>query len=681
MTKQNLMTVAGSTFVVSNAMGDIEPTEQHGVFAADTRFLSGLRLRLGDLHLTLLRSGPAGFAQSQIYLTNRASEGLAAQDLEVIRQRRLRRTGLTETIECTNHGSSDAVFPLQLWVDTDFADIFEVRSVETRTRRRHTRIKTESDSITFFDTVRANQRLTRVSFSNVPETIESGHATFSLTLKPRQQWALVVDVEWTVPIPESTRPVPVAKDIGNESALEWIESVPVLITDDDMLARAYERSVRDLAALEIALNSGYPIPAAGLPWYLAIFGRDSVITSLQTMLLNQRHALGTLRTLASYQAQEDNAFRDAEPGKMAHEIRFGELAISETLPHSRYYGSVDSTPLWLMLFSEYQNWVEDSLLLDELLPAAERALEWIDRHGDLDGDGFIEYARRSSSGLVNQGWKDSWDSVRFSDGRIAEPPIALVEAQGYVYSARLGMAAIYDRIGCAEKAAEQRAKAEYLKEAVQAAFWMPDQGYFAMALDGRKRQVDSITSNPGHLLWSGLPDDGMAQQIVERIMAPDMFSGWGIRTMSSEMYGYNPISYHNGTVWPHDNSLIIAGMQRYGHSDQARQAADGLLDAAQVFTLQRLPELFCGFERRQTPFPVDYPVACSPQAWAAGTIVQLIQICLGLSTTSEDLSAQPISDRVSGLTNVKYRGRRYDIDGDQVVSAPAANNTALESDS
>ncbi|HVX29925.1 MAG TPA: glycogen debranching N-terminal domain-containing protein [Nitrolancea sp.] len=675
MTNDDLIAVAGNTFVVSDLLGNILPVEQHGVFAADTRFLSRFELKLGDLGVILLRSGPAAFAESQIYLSNAASDTVAGQTLEIVRKRQLRRTSLTETIECANHGLERVDVPLQLWLEADFADIFEVRSMSVQRRSKHTRHRSTPDGVTFFDTVRENERQIHVQFSHPPDEHAGSHVTFNLSLESHQRWSLEIQMRWAVPVLESHRPVPVARDIGHQSVLEWIRQTPRLHTDDQDFERGYQRSIRDLGALEIALNSGQPIPAAGLPWYLAIFGRDSIVTSLQTMLLNQRHARGTLTTLGAYQAREDDPFRDAEPGKIAHEIRFGELAISDTVPHSRYYGSVDSTPLWLILFGEYMRWVDDQPLLHDLLPVAERALEWIDRYGDLDGDGFIEYSRRSTSGLVNQGWKDSWDSVRFADGRIAEGPIALVEVQGYVYAARLAMAGIYDMIGQTAKASELRAQADRLRYTVQESFWMPGEGYFAMALDGQKRQVDGITSNPGHLLWAGLPDPDKAARVVERLMAADLYSGWGVRTMSTEMTAFSPISYHNGSVWPHDNSLIIAGMHRYGHDEAACRVIGGLIDASRWFEFNRLPELFCGYDREQTPFPVNYPVACSPQAWAAGSIIQMVQIMLGIDVGPDGLRASPISDRVTGLTNVLFRGERFDIEGDRITRSPQMAST------
>jgi glycogen debranching enzyme len=678
MAVQNLTAVAGTTFIVSDPMGNITPASQHGIFAADTRFLSLFQLDLADLEIALLRSGAAGFAESHVYLTNLASEQILAHDIEIIRRRKLRRNGLDETIELTNRGMEPIELSIRLNFDADFADIFEVRSVARLRTVSHGRCETARDHIIFHDTASEEPRSTRIDFSRLPRTISEGNVVFTVPLEPRGQWTLDIGIGWTVPVFNTLRPVPLMDDGPDFSVMKWVQEAPKIVTEDQDLERAYERSIRDLAALEIALNSGYPIPAAGLPWYLAIFGRDSTITSLQTLMLNQRHAQGTLRTLAAYQAREDNAFRDAEPGKIAHEIRFGELAVSGEVPHAAYYGSVDSTPLWLILFGAYFRWSGDRKLVDDLLPAAERALEWIDRYGDLDGDGLVEYRRRSSRGLENQGWKDSWDSVRFADGRLAEAPIALVEVQGYVYAARLSLASVYDAIGRPEDAERQRDQAASLKEIVQALFWMPEQRYFAMALDADKRQVDGITSNPGHLLWCGLPDHDKAEQVARRLMEPDLFSGWGIRTMSSSMTAFSPISYHNGSVWPHDNGLIAAGLARYGFSDESTRLINALLDSARWFNFHRLPELFCGYSRDRTPFPVDYPVACSPQAWASGSIVQMVQTLLGINATANGIEAHPISGRVRTLNGVWFGGNRIDVASQ--VAKPMPNETVTAPD-
>ncbi|MBX6342202.1 MAG: amylo-alpha-1,6-glucosidase, partial [Thermomicrobiaceae bacterium] len=428
------------------------------------------------------------------------------------------------------------------------------------------------------------------------------------------------------------------------------------------LARAWERALRDLAALEIPLDSGHVVPAAGLPWFLAIFGRDAIVASWQTFLLGPRAAQGTLEALAAYQAEADDAFRDAEPGKIPHEIRFGELAVSGAIPHAAYYGSIDATPLWVALLGEYLRWTGDLPLVERLLPAAERAVAWIDRHGDLDGDGLLEYRRRSSWGLENQGWKDSSDSVRFADGRLAEPPIALVEVQGYAYAAKQTLADLYETVGRVEDGARLRAEARELRRRIHDAFWLPREGYYALALDGRKRPVDSVTSNPGHLLWAGAVEEPYAGMVAERLLAPDLFTGWGVRTMSAEMAAYSPISYHNGSVWPHDNALIVAGLRRYGYDVAASAIAEGLIAATRWFDEHRLPELFCGYDRRRTPFPVNYPVACAPQAWAAGSVVLLVQELAGIRPGEGGIAGRPLpQDRALALRGVPWRGRRYDV--------------------
>ncbi len=339
--------------------------------------------------------------------------------------------------------------------------------------------------------------------------------------------------------------------------------------------------------------------------------------------------------------------------------------LSETgsVPHSRYYGTVDATPLWLILLGAAQDWIEDRALIDELLPAAQQALRWIDDYGDLDGDGLVEYRKRSRHGLDNQGWKDSWDGIQFADGRVAEPPIALVEVQGYVYAAKQAMAKIFEAIGLGDDANRLRGEAALLRERVHDAFWMPGEQCYAVALDGHKRQVDSIASNQGHLLWTGLLDPEHARCVVERLMAPDCFSGWGIRTMATSMARYNPVGYHTGSVWPHDTALIAAGFRRYGFDREAATLANGLIDASQWFDNDALPELFGGYDRNETPFPIDYPVACTPQAWAAGAMIMIVAELAGIAPGDLGLQVSPLPHgRDLSLSGVPFRGRRYEVD-------------------
>ena len=358
-----------------------------------------------------------------------------------------------------------------------------------------------------------------------------------------------------------------------------------------------------------------------MPWFTTLFGRDAIITALQTVAFRPQLAVETLGVLAAHQATEVDDWRDAEPGKILHELRTGEMAASGELPHTPYYGSVDSTPLWLILLGETYDWTGDRALLDRLWPNALAALDWIDRYGDRDGDGFVEYERRSERGLLNQGWKDSSDAIRDRDGVEAVPPIALAEVQGYVFAAKRRMAGLARVRGETDLASRLDREADALRDRFEAAFWVEDQGFYALALDRDKRQADAIGSNAGQCLWTGIATPKRAADVVDRLLGPTMFSGWGIRTYASGQPGYNPIGYHTGTVWPHDTSLIAAGMKRYGFDEAANRLVGPILEAAQRFPEYRLPELFCGFDRDDCQLPVPYPVACSPQAWAAGVLV------------------------------------------------------------
>jgi glycogen debranching enzyme len=395
---------------------------------------------------------------------------------------------------------------------------------------------------------------------------------------------------------------------------------------------------------------------------MAIFGRDALITALQTLALDPALARGALRTLAEHQARDDDPFRDAEPGKIPHEIRHGPLARCGRLPYGRYYGSADATPLFLLALGEAVRWTGDLELARELLPAAEAALAWIDLFGDRDGDGFVEYERRSSGGLEHQGWKDSHDAVCFADGRPARGPIALCEVQGYVYAAKRAMARVYRRLGQAEPAGRLRAEAAALRERFNERFWLPEQGVFALGLDGEKRPIDAVASNAGQCLWAGIAKPDRAARLARRLLAEDLFSGWGVRTLSTRMAAYNPLSYHNGSVWPHDNALIAAGLARYGHAPEADAIIRAQLEAAAHFPEYRLPELFAGFPRGCGGFPVAYPRANAPQAWAAGAVILLAQTWLGLRPTRDGLRARPLPGAPrSHWRGLSFRGERVEI--------------------
>jgi glycogen debranching enzyme len=410
---------------------------------------------------------------------------------------------------------------------------------------------------------------------------------------------------------------------------EWRQSAPQLRTADRDLAAVLHRSVEDLGALRIfdPEHPGRPVVAAGAPWFMALFGRDSLLTSWMLLPWDAGLAIGTLQTLASRQGNAIDPASEEEPGKILHEVRLGPAARLALGGRSAYYGTADATALFVMLLGELQRWGGHDAEVRALLPHADRALEWIERYGDADGDGFVEYSRKTSRGLINQGWKDSPDGVNFADGRLAEPPIALAEVQGYTYAAYRARARLAAAAGDAAGAGHWDAKADQIKEAFNDAYWLADRGWFAVALDRAKRPVDSHTSNIGHCLWTGIADPGKAALVAEQLLSNDMFSGWGIRTLAASMTAYNPMSYHNGSVWPHDNALCAAGLIRYGFTGHAQRIAEAIFDAAGHFG-HRLPELFCGFARTDHPVPVPYPASCSPQAWAAAAPLQLLHSLL-----------------------------------------------------
>ena len=424
------------------------------------------------------------------------------------------------------------------------------------------------------------------------------------------------------------RPRTAAAELERSSA-DWCASCTAIHSDNKLFDALIATAIRDLRALIMPAPCGQII-SAGIHWYVAAFGRDALVTASEAMLLNPDLSLDALRVLARLQAVEDDPWRDAEPGKILHELRVGELAGAGIIPHTPYYGTVDATPLFLIRAADYYKWTGDLQTLRALRSALDAALRWIDEYGDRDGDGFVEYERRSPGGLQNQGWKDSHDSVVHADGTLARP-IALVEVQGYVYMAKQAIADVYDALGALDVASQLRDQAQALRTQFNQAFWNPEEGTFALALDGRKRQVASVTSNPGHCLYCGIAGSEKANAVVERLMAPDMFCGWGVRTLSSACPAFNPMSYHNGSVWPHDNAIIAAGLKRYGHSGAVMRIANALFDVSTGARDFRLPELYCGFDRSERASVVAYPVACIPQAWAAAAPFLLLQAMLGIS--------------------------------------------------
>jgi glycogen debranching enzyme len=643
-TRQDLLVIKeGAIFLCSRPNGDILPglVSGEGLYFEDTRFLSEFRLTLGGKPLVLLSSSDDIAYAMVVDATNpNLTEGKALkvpqQDLSVQRFRMIR-DRLYERISVRNYGRSAVDTQLQLSLAADYADTLEVRGASRRKARGQVLApKFAAEGLRFAYVGEDGVfRETLIGFDPPPTALtvagEVATASWDLALGRLEKKSIQVTAEPSVAGKRRTLiDMNTAESRAASSHDRWRRKGSTIKTDNEHFNRFIDASVRDLRALETPLGGGQ-IFAAGIPWYVAPFGRDSLLTCYESLVWNPRTAVDCLRVLAKLQSQVDDPWRDAEPGKICHELRMGELARAGLIPHTPYYGTVDATPLFLMLAGAYYRWTGDLELMRELKPAFDAALGWIMHFGDLDGDGFLEYQKRSPAGLKNQGWKDSEDCIVHADGSLAVGPIALVEVQGYVYLAKMRIADVYEALGVPSTAAAVRQEADELRAAFDEAFWMPDEGTYALALDGKKRQVKSITSNPGHCLYCGIADPKRADAVAERLMARDMFSGWGIRTLSKDSPAYNPMGYHVGTVWPHDNVLAAAGLKRYGHIEATERIASALFDAASAARDMRLDELYCGFDRRPGLRPVSYPVACSPQAWAAAVPLMLVQAFLGIS--------------------------------------------------
>jgi glycogen debranching enzyme len=662
MAKDTISILDGSTFLVSDLRGDIDasPDQAHGFFFRDTRFLSRWKLTANDSPLDVLSTDENQYFTAQFFLVPPTGTVNENPTVSVIRKRSIG-DGFHEDVTVINHGGEPLEFELRLDAGADFADLFEVKDALAKKGETSARV----DDGTLVLAYRRDDfvRETRIRASRDAEIDERG-LTFVLRLDPHSEWNTCIFVQ---PVTTEAKAIKYRHDdeeakpnIGM-SLDEFLANAPRLDTDWDPLEHVYERSLIDLAALrfETTLFPGQPMPAAGLPWFMTVFGRDSLLTSFQALPFVPELAETTLRVLAKYQATEVDDFRDAEPGKILHEIRFGELTHFDERPHSPYYGTADATPLFLVLLDEVERWTGNAELVRELEPAARAALEWIDRWGDRDGDGYVEYDRRNEeTGLENQCWKDSWDSIRFSDGSIAAGPVATCEIQGYVYDAKTRSARLAREIwGDDELADRLEREAEELKRRFNDDFWIDERGFYALALDGQKRRVDSLTSNVGHLLWSGIVTGERAELLAEHLVGDSLFSGWGVRTMAEGEGGYNPIRYHNGTVWPHDNSLIAHGLARYGFREEAARVALATLEAATFFRY-RLPEVFAGYRRLRTSFPVEYPTASSPQAWATGTPLLLLRVLLGLEPDGDGLGSDPyLPDKIERIELAGIPGR------------------------
>jgi glycogen debranching enzyme len=651
MNSDTVSVLEGNTFVVGRRNGDVDagPEEPHGLFHRDTRHLSRWLLTIDGQSLGPLSTDDTKSFSAHFFLVPGTGSQYTDATLSIIR-RRVAGDGFFEELSVLNHGTEPIRPEIAIAVGADFADLFEVKDA-TIEKPGKTFARIEDGMLVLGYERGGYIRETWVRPHDERAEIAEDRIVLTPTIAPQGSWSTWIEVVTAVdgtptghertrysPGDESRPPASSRTDLGTHPTVSELLAVsPKLETDWESLKLAYARSLVDLAALRFYPREGskVAVPAAGLPWFQTLFGRDSLITSYQSLHIVPELAASTLDVLASMQGTRRDDFRDEEPGKILHELRFGELTAFEEQPHSPYYGSADGTMLFLILLDEYERFTGDTDRVRRLEPNARAALAWIDEYGDRDGDGYVEYERRNTeTGLENQCWKDSWNSILFADGTLAKLPRATCELQGYAYDARRRCARlareVWDDDALAQKLETQAAD---LKHRFNDDFWLEDRGYYALALDGDKKPVDALTSNIGHLLWSGIVADDRADQVVAHLLGPRLFSGWGVRTMAQGDGGYNPIGYHQGTVWPHDNSLIAAGLRRYGYDDQAATIACAILEAAEYF-LGRLPETFAGYERALTEYPVEYPTACSPQAWATGAPLLLLRVLLGLEARS-----------------------------------------------
>lgn len=639
----NLTINHGRTFMVTDLNGNISSETSQGLFADDTRFLSYYACYVNGKNWIRVTSTTTTYYAARIYLINpefTTDEGTYAKGSLSLIISRAASDGIREELKLTNYGLKKVHLNLEIALRSDFADIFEVESQKiVRRGRIETRWdKEQSELVTTYTNADFRRCLSyRLANCPVEPHYGNGRIIFEITLEPGASWDTCC-VYSLADHKQVRKPVDLSYQKAIETGLEkvqqqWRETVTDVTSSDEDVNRLYRQSIEDLGALRLydyEFSADTWIPAAGVPKFVTLFGRDSLIISLQNMIVHPGFVRGTLQKLAKFQAHENDDWRDAEPGKILHEIRMGELAYFNKIPHSPYYGAADTASLFLIALHEAWKWLGDESLLQDYRDVALRCLQWIEKYGDFDGDGLQEYRKRSSQGLDNQSWKDSGDAIAYPDGRQVDPPKALCELQGYAFDAYVRMVEVFDFLGESTYANELRTKAVNLQAQFEQQFWCEDLGFYALTLDSEKQPVRTIASNPGHCLWSGIVSPERAARVMQRLMQPDMWSGWGIRTISTQNAGYNPFSYHLGSIWPHDNGIIAMGFKRYGFDQEVAQVAEGIFDAARHFASYRLPELYAGIEREPGAFPVPYLEANVPQGWAAASVFHLLQAMLGL---------------------------------------------------
>jgi glycogen debranching enzyme len=675
----------GNTFVVSDGRGDIEAssTDPSGLFSFDTRFLSTWVLTVNGDRLNPLSVDDLQYFESRFFLVPGTGTIYVDAKLSVIRRREVG-GGFHEELTIINHDEKAVDLTVRLEAACDFADLFEVKDHKAKQGTYNTAV--EKNKLVLGYAREKFQRKTQIT-SSAPADVDDHGFTFQLHLEPDQEWHTDLNV-----VAELTG-YGHGPQIFAHTATEmtrnlqhWLDTAPRLECDWEPLNTTYRRSLVDLAALRFSppVAGGRSIPAAGLPWFMTMFGRDSIFTSLQALPFQPELAATTLEVLADWQGTRRDDFRDEDPGRIVHEMRYGETAAFEEQPHTPYYGNADATPLFVVLLDEYERWTGDTKLVKALEYEARAALEWIDRYADLSGNGYISYQRRNEeTGLENQCWKDSWDSISYHDGRLPGFPRATCELQGYAYDAKMRGAHLARTVWKDPNYGEVLEKqAADLKRRFNRDYWIADGEYFALALEPDGSKVDALSSNIGHLLWSGIVEKSKARSIARHLMGPRLFSGWGVRTLAEGERRFNPIGYHVGTVWPFDNSFIAWGLRRYGFKDEAARIAAGILDAANFFE-GRLPEAFGGYERAQTMYPVQYPTACSPQAWSTGAPLLFLRTMLGLEPMGDHLVVDPALPMGIGhleLLDIPGRWGRLDAFGRGRVKTASGSSRNLRAE-
>jgi glycogen debranching enzyme len=676
MSAELVQILEGNTFVVSDDRGDIEAsaTDPTGLFSFDTRFLSRWVLTVNGERLTALSTDDLQYFQARFFLVPGTGTVYIDSKLSVIRQREVA-DGFHEELRILNHENEPVELEIRIEAASDFADLFEVKDALVKKGSYHARVA--GGSLVLQYQRETYIRETWISATATAAIDESG-LSFRITVPPHGEWSTDLHVVASEGLPGESPAAPVGiRGQGGRRVREdmarglekWLGRAPRLECDWQPLELIYRRCLTDLAALRFSTLTmpGRSLPAAGLPWFMTIFGRDSIFTSLQALPFTSELAATTLLALAERQGTRIDDFRDEDPGRMPHEMRYGEMTAFEERPHSPYYGCADATLLYVILLDEYERWTGDAKLVRSLERAARAALAWIDEYADLQGNGYVSYQRRNEqTGLENQCWKDSWDSISYRNGDLPGFPRATCELQGYAYDAKMRGARLARQVWKDAAFADRLEKeAADLKRRFNRDFWVEDGEYFAVAIDTDGRQVDSLTSNNGHLLWSGIVDKSKARAVARHLMSPQLFSGWGIRTMAEGEARYNPIGYHVGTVWPFDNSFIAWGLRRYGFKEEAAAVMAGIMEAAEVFA-GRLPEAFGGYARSSTRYPVQYPTACSPQAWSTGAPLLLLRTGLGLEPEGDHLSVDPALPKWMGnleILDLPGRWKRIDAFG------------------